>query len=125
MDDDYNPSNGKDVSKSLKTRESRFSGFDPGTSPTRLKQLEVIHLRMAGKITAELIRSVRGSIVKDDFRKISIRTYLREELETDLLVHLHYEIELPATTKPELGEKLASSLREYGMVEHSIWKELG
>ena len=87
-----------------------------------MKTLEIIHLRLAGDSTQTLVDAIRKS-VGCGADGMDIRLYRHTRLETDLAVHLHREITGRSAQASDVGTRLASLLREYGMVEHSVWVE--
>ena len=88
-----------------------------------MKWLEVIKLRSAGK-DSRLLEELLLSI--DKFNQsglVEMKTYHHAALETDLSVHLHWESERPEQNGSALGLRLAQALKEFGLVDHSIWIE--
>jgi len=90
-----------------------------------MKWLEVIKLRSAGKgsgLPEEYLMSI------DKFNQkglVEINIYHHAALETDLSVHLHWESEQVEQNGSSLGLRLAQALKEFGLVDHSIWIEKG
>ena len=87
-----------------------------------LKTLEIIHLRLAGDSPETLVDMIRKAI-RSAPGSMKVRIYRHRELETDLVVHLHREVNGLGYHASNPGLHLASVLREYGMVEHSVWVE--
>ena len=87
-----------------------------------MNTLEVIHLRMAGESPQALVDVIRKSVGSQP-DSVDVRVYRHTKLETDLLVHLHRPMTQQSDCPCECGERLASMLRAYGMVEHSVWVE--
>lgn len=88
-----------------------------------MKWLEVIKLRSAGK-DSELLKELLVSI--DKFSQsglVEMKTYHHAALETDLSVHLHWQSERPDRNGSSLGLRLAQALREFGLIDHSVWVE--
>jgi hypothetical protein len=87
-----------------------------------MRTLEIIHLRMAGNSPETLVDLIRRSAgPQPDL--VDVRIYHHAKLDTDLVVHLHRAETQPSDRTCECGERLASMLRAYGMVEHSVWVE--
>lgn len=88
-----------------------------------MKWLEVIKLRSAGQgsgLLEELLRSI------DRFGQdglIEMKTYHHASLETDLSVHLHWESGGPELNGTALGLRLAQALKDFGLIDHSVWIE--
>ena len=80
--------------------------------------LEIIHLRSAGKKLDDLFHAIKASIGGAE----NIRVYRRDGLETDISIHIHHNINLDG--KPSsLGSRLTFTLKDFGLVEQSFWKE--
>jgi hypothetical protein len=86
--------------------------------------IEIVHLRMGGHSPQKLIDVIRKSVGSHPELE-DVRIYRHSKLETDLVVHLHRAIAEQSDRPCECGERLASMLRAYGMVEHSVWIETG
>lgn len=87
-----------------------------------MKTLEIIHLRLGGNRQHDLIEIVRGSMeARGEAGEAKI--YRHARLDTDLAVHLQRESSRGIGQASNLGMRLASALREYGIVEHSLWVE--
>ena len=92
-----------------------------------MKWLEIIELRSVGvdNKTVEvqvdtLLRQCAKSIEAD-----GIRSYRRVTLNYDFSIHLFHETEHIERYGSELGLHLVSALREFGMINHSVWEETG
>ncbi len=84
--------------------------------------LEIIHLRSSGEPLEPLSRRIQESIRTGGSDRVTL--YRRAGLETDVAVHIHYP-EPPEKEGPSgLGLRLASALRAFGLVEHTLWEEL-
>lgn len=87
-----------------------------------MKRLEIIQLRLVGNRPAGLVEDVRRSIGAEG-ESSSVRIYSHATVANDLGIHIHLEGEGNGSDTSDLGLRLAAALREYGMVEHSIWIE--
>jgi hypothetical protein len=88
-----------------------------------MKTLEALHLRLAGEERGTLVDLIRRCVETDE-PSIDVRIFGHATLATDLVVHLHREAPARATRTSDLGVRLAALLRNYGMVEHSVWSRL-
>ena len=89
-----------------------------------MRRLEIIHLRSSGEPLESLSDRIRESIREKGEQTNVVTIYRRDGLETDLAVHIH-NLEVPGAEGPSgLGLKLASALRVFGLVEHTLWEEL-
>lgn len=89
-----------------------------------MKRLEVIHLRSSGEPLDSLGRRIRESIRAEATNTDVVALYRRDGLETDLAVHIHLSRAPGADEPSALGLRLASALKAFGLVEHTLWKEL-
>lgn len=89
-----------------------------------MSRLEIIHLRLSGRVLTELARQIHESVraVAESSDRVAI--YRRDGLETDVAIHIHRRGESEGAGPSALGLHLAAALREHGMVEHTLWDEL-
>ena len=88
-----------------------------------MKWLEIIKLRSAGNDEKVLEEFLLPMAKVSQSGLVEIKTYSHASLETDLSVHLHWESERPAQNGSVLGLRLAQALKEFGLVDHSLWIE--
>ncbi len=89
-----------------------------------MSQLEIIHLRASGEpieAIAERIKESSASVQQD---VDVIVVYRQVGLDTDLALHLHHRTLMPGEGASPSGLRLAAALSGYGLVEHTVWKEL-
>ena len=86
-----------------------------------MSRLEIIHVRLTDGRPEDLVQDLlRSAPTLTDRSELKI--YRRERVVTDLSIHIVHQDpagELPSS----FGVLLASTLRERGMVEHSVWTE--
>ena len=87
-----------------------------------MKRLEIIHLRLAGALPTGLSEEIRQSTTNTR-DSASVRLYWRVNVENDVAIHLHLEESGPDNQASDLGVRLAAGLKEYGMVDHTVWVE--
>ena len=88
-----------------------------------MKWLEVIKLRSAGK-DSRLLEELLLSIDKlSQSGLVEMKTYHHAALETDFSVHLLWDSRRPEQNGSALGLRLAQALKEFGLIDHSIWIE--
>jgi len=91
-----------------------------------MKWLEIIKLRTAGNRDALLDEFLRSLVESGKSRElVEMKTYHHAALENDVSVHLHWESDRPEQNGTELGLHLAQALKEFGLIDHSIWIEDG
>ena len=89
-----------------------------------MTKLEIIHLRSSGEPLDSLGHLIRESLGTQD-ENTRITLYRQDGLETDVAVHIQH----PGVTEKEgpsrLALRLASALRAFGLIDHTLWEELG
>ena len=89
-----------------------------------MNRAEIIKLRSAGIEEGLLEEFLRSLVTSGQSGELAeIKTYRHAALENDLSVHLHWESDRPEQSGTSLGLRLAQTLREFGLVDHSIWVE--
>jgi len=90
-----------------------------------MKWIEIINLRSAGIPREVIQQKVPRSVSEQERSKspMSIQVYRHATLDTDLSVHLLFESPGPEARPSALGQRLASALKEFGLVSHSVWIE--
>ncbi len=88
-----------------------------------MKTLEIIHLRSSSEPLESLSRRIRDSIIAESKSAETVTLYRRRGLDTDLAVHIQHS-GVPGEREPSrLALRLASALRAYGLVEHTLWEQ--
>jgi hypothetical protein len=87
-----------------------------------LKRLETIQIRLAGQRPEALIQEIHDAVIRHDPNMV-IRIYRHAAVETDLAIHIRMAEPSANQVDAELGVRLSTALREYGMVEHAVWME--
>ena len=87
-------------------------------------QLEIIHLRSLGEPVESLAKRISESIREGGEEAPTLTLYRRHGLETDLAVHILRPDVAVKKGPSDLALRLASELRAYGLVEHTVWEEL-
>ena len=90
-----------------------------------MKYLEIIELRSVTKNKGILISQIEQILydLRREFKEKDVHSYSRIQIETDYSIHLFHEAETVTPCGSEIGLRLATILREYGLVNHSIWRE--
>jgi hypothetical protein len=85
--------------------------------------LEVIKLRSAEKGSG-MLDELFMSVSKANQRGlVKIKTFRHAALDGDLSVHLYWESKQPEQNGSALGLRLAQTLKEFGLIDHSVWIE--
>jgi alkyl hydroperoxide reductase subunit AhpF len=90
-----------------------------------MKWLEIIELRSVGKNRTEMELQLKNLIdeVKQKTRQQAIKVYSHITVETDFSIHLHNDSKRADISGSPLGHRLVSALKEFGLVNHSVWIE--
>ena len=91
-----------------------------------MKCLEIIELRAAGN-NRELLASQLQTIIPLLEKRSSTektRIYTRVLVDSDFNIMLFHDTMKTGTEGSRLGLHLASALKAFGLVNHSIWNEL-
>ncbi len=89
-----------------------------------MKTLEIIQLRSTIYSIDSLNTAISESIKAKGEPSESVSIFRRDGLETDLAVHIHRSEASGEGGPSELGVRLASALKDYGLVEHTLWEVL-
>ena len=89
-----------------------------------MTRLEIIHLRSASGPIESLTDRIKMSIRDGGEEDATLKLYRRHGLETDLAVHIFRPDVAVETGPTDLALRLASELRAFGLVEHTVWEEL-
>lgn len=91
-----------------------------------MKWVEIIELR-AVENNQELLESQLQQLIHQVDKEANtpaIKTYHRVMLDTDVSIHLVHDSTTVERNGSPLGLRLASSLKEFGLVNHSLWIEM-
>ena len=90
-----------------------------------MKWIEIINLRSAGATRDSIEQKIPRSVAEVDQSKnlVSVQVYRHATVDTDLSVHLLFECVRPEVQPSALGQRLASALKAFGLVSHSLWVE--
>jgi hypothetical protein len=92
-----------------------------------MKWLEIIELRSVGS-DRELLESQLQKLINEvekEAKKQAINVYSRVMIDTDFRIHLFHDSKIVDNRKSTLGLRLVSALKAFGLVNHSIWIEMG
>ena len=90
-----------------------------------MKWLEIIELRSVGNKRAVIDSQLQTLIneVKQEAIQQAIKVYSNISVESDFSIHLYNDSTITDISGSPLGERLASALKEFGLVNHSVWTE--
>ena len=91
-----------------------------------MKWIELIQLRIVDS-NRDFLKSQLQKLI-DEVNKESkmqtIKSYSRVMIDSDFSIHLFHDSKKVENSGSPLGLRLASALKEYGLVNHSIWLEM-
>jgi hypothetical protein len=90
-----------------------------------MKWLEIIELRSVGDKRAMIESQLKSMFdeMKQETGKQKIKVYSHITVETDFSIHLHNDSKSADIDGSPLGQRLVSALKEYGLVNYSVWVE--
>ena len=91
-----------------------------------MKWIEIIELRSVGS-NQDLLESHMLALIDEVEKaasKPTIKSYRRVMLDTDFSIHLVHDSTEGEISASPLGLRLASALKEFGMVNYRIWVEM-
>ncbi len=90
-----------------------------------MKWIEIINLRSAGASRESIGQQVPRVVTEldRDNNLMSVKVYCQATIDTDMSIHLLFEATRPEVQPSALGQRLASALKEFGLVNHSVWIE--
>lgn len=89
-----------------------------------MRLLEIIHLRSSGEPPEDLGAQIRKSIDASESDAEVVTVYRRKGLESDVAIHIDRSGESREGERSSLGFQLASALRAFGIVDHTLWTQL-
>ncbi|UCH23355.1 MAG: hypothetical protein JSU83_09195 [Deltaproteobacteria bacterium] len=91
-----------------------------------MKWLEIIEIRTVDG-NSKLLESQRRKVIEkmdDEIKKQVIKAYGRATIDTDFFIHLFHDSEKVEISGSPLGLRLTSALKDFGLVNRSIWVEM-
>ncbi len=91
-----------------------------------MKWLEIIELRSVDS-NRELLESKLQKLIDQvdkEKKEQRIMAYTRVLIDTDFSIHLFHDSNKVENSGSSLGLRLASALKEFGTINHSIWIEM-
>lgn len=91
-----------------------------------MKWLEIIELRVSSEKWKSMDSEIQNMIrdMEHNFEKHKIVPYSSATIESDYSIHLTHESGGVERNGSTLGLHLVSLLKDFGMVNHSVWIEL-
>ena len=89
-----------------------------------MRTLEIVHLRSSGESLDSLSDLIKESIWADGNGAEVVTVYRRSGLETDIAIHIRHQETDRRNTPNALACQLTAALRDFGIVEHTVWEEM-
>ena len=89
-----------------------------------MRRLEIIHPQCTEEPLDLLADRIRGSVNPNCDLARFVTLYRRNGLGADVAVHIFHHDAPRADLSSSLGLHLASALRSFGLVKHTLWEEL-
>ena len=90
-----------------------------------MNYLEIIELRSSNEDHEILYEKLTGFVndLNKEYENFTVKLYRHLTVETDWSVHIHIQTEINLTSLNQMGQRVASALKEFGLVYHSVWLE--
>jgi hypothetical protein len=91
-----------------------------------MKWIELIQLRSAGsnrEILESKLQRLVDEVVSKRKRQV-IMAFSRVSIDTDFSIHIFQDSKKVENGGSRLGLRLAAALKEFGLINHSIWMEI-
>jgi hypothetical protein len=91
-----------------------------------MKWIESIQLRSAGsnrEILESKLQRLADEVVSKRKRQV-IMAFSRVSIDTDFSIHIFQDSKKVENGGSRLGLRLAAALKEFGLINHSIWMEI-
>lgn len=91
-----------------------------------MKWLEIIELRSVNR-NRDLLKSQLQNLINEaeqEAKKQTIKVYSRVVVDTDFSIHLFHDSKKVENSWSPLGLNLVTALKEFGLVNHSVWIEM-
>jgi hypothetical protein len=88
-----------------------------------MNTLEIIHLRSSNEPIEALAERIKESVWNEGGGD-AVTVLRRDGLSTDIAVHILHRESAAVGSPSTLAFNLASALRTFGIVEHTVWQEM-
>jgi hypothetical protein len=88
--------------------------------------IEIIEIRLSRKQN-RLLENEIGKIIKEVDEKeasYTMKLYNRLRLKSDYIIIIFHANTLTNNKESSLGQRLKDSLKDFGIINHSVWSEL-
>jgi len=88
--------------------------------------MEIIEIRSLTKKKEELEEQLHNfwEEMKSEYSANSIQIFVKANLDTDFVILLHNDSNTIRKGGSSIGQRLTSALRDYGMINHTVWNEI-
>ena len=90
-----------------------------------MQWLEIIHFRTMHPHFETVLKDLSGAIKRIEYDRTlaALKIYRHPRLDTEVIIHLHWNGHEPQSLESALGLRLANLPSEYGTANHSVWME--
>jgi hypothetical protein len=90
-----------------------------------MKWLEIIELRSVDKNKKFLEQALKVLMedLNQEVEQLAIKVFCRVNVDSDFSIHLLHDSKEADVNGSALGLQLVSYLKEYGLINHSVWVE--
>ena len=90
-----------------------------------MKCLEIIELRTSDRDSKNLGKILIRFMddLNKEYENHRVQLYRHLTVETDWSFHIQIQTDINFTSPSQLGLRIASALKEFGLVHHSVWSE--
>ena len=87
-----------------------------------MRWIEIVTLRAAAVEMDALVSEIQEMLA--GVGRVHVRLFRNPAVGSDISVHVHLETADEHTPINDLGEKLARTLEDYGLVSRTLWQEI-
>ncbi len=90
-----------------------------------MKWLEIIELRSVDSNRILVEQELKNIIeeLKKETKQQMLKVFSRVAVDSDFSIHIIHDSKEADTNGSPLGLRLASTLKEFGLINHSVWVE--
>jgi hypothetical protein len=91
-----------------------------------MESIEIIEIRLTQNVN-EVLETEIGNVINEVMKEESgytMKLYNKMQLRSDYMILIFHTQKLTNHKQSELGQRLKESLKDFGMINHSVWNEL-
>lgn len=90
-----------------------------------MKSIEIIEIRLSQDLNKVLENEI-GNVIEEVMKnepEYNLKLYNKLQLKSDYLIIIYHKQKLTNHKGSELGQRLKDALKDFGMINHTIWGE--